>query len=227
MGRRNSDEVHARFLAHLGRHIPDKMTDEDMEAWMADDEATARQMLGFVPRRPLFMHVATLQIGPTEGCVTDDCFFGKLWVDRPRDFEKWLPTFQPPTQSARIDVLETLYEASYREWAIVLTQAPANASQTELERRLHERGLPVTLSQPGVLVKRYNRWVSQALHPVEPANYFFTANKSGGVTVVKALTEEHLWKSYLKAFHNESPRRAGCRVIVASLTDATLHDIIS
>src|SRR3989344_5570655 len=167
------DKKTAAFAGFVIQNIPADLTDQEMDGWMDNPDATKKFLSGLKSStaKPLIaILVKTTSIGDIEGEKTGKCLTGKRWAYRDGDIDRWLPA----VQSAQENRLARVYQLQNRP----------GTSLDLLAKALKEQGLTFALQAIEQLVDRQEDGEDVGLRTDGYANFFFVEDSDGSISVL-------------------------------------------
>ena len=132
---------------------------------------------------------------------TSDCFTNKLrYYYRDSDMDSWLPKNQPEQPESNFSVQQLGQPATFKQ-AVESFLGVAGDIQT-LSQTLKDRGVVTTLPTIESLIERQENGEDVGLRTDGYANPFFTEDKVGSVSVVRADRRDCQWRVYVYGLGN-------------------------
>lgn len=184
-------------------------------------------------KRPLpFSVVAGFELGATHEKSTQECFTGRLFMPprgkklsvprRDEDIDELLPDTYPFAAACSMVVVRPTRTGSYPDWAAQLFRMRRESSIEGLTRHLAKRGCLMTLWQMEKIVEIWKDGIiSTGLNVDGSGNFFFTANKAGGVSVGVLCRGRHCWSVSLHSFNRKILQNTTGRLFIPNIDRAS------
>lgn len=198
------DKKTAAFAGFIIQNIPANISDEEMDGWMDDPDATKKFLSGLKPpastvaeqpKPPTLVLHKTENVSDTAGKKTSDCLIGGIWGYKDGDINGWLPEKQPKSGAAPVGVyqLQDAAGTTFREMAVAVLKVASDAPLDVLAKLLKERGHTLTLPAVEQLVERQEGGEDVGLRTDGYANFAFVEDVNGGVSVLRVDRHDDGW----------------------------------
>ncbi len=226
------DKKTAAFAGFVIQNIPADLTDQEMDGWMDNPDATKKFLSGFKPpasvaptaKPPTLVLYKTTSLGDIEGKKTGKCLTGKRWAYRDGDIDRWLPGQQPAQTACSVGIyqLQNPQGTTFREMASATLAVGPGTSLDLLGKALKEQGRTFTLSAIEQLVERQESGEDVGLRTDGWANLFFVEDEDGSVSVLSVRRHDGRWHAHVRQLDNGHRWRAGYRLLLRNSDTPTL-----
>ena len=221
------DKKTAAFAGFVIQNIPADLTDQEMDGWMDNPDATKKFLSGLKSStaKPLIaILVKTTSIGDIEGEKTGKCLTGKRWAYRDGDIDRWLPAVQSAQENslARVYQLQNTAGTTFREMAAAALKVGPGTSLDLLAKALKEQGLTFTLQAIEQLVDRQEDGEDVGLRTDGYANFFFVEDSDGSISVLLVYSYVGGWCARVRRLDRGSRWFAEYRLLLRNSDAQTL-----
>ena len=199
------DKKTAAFAGFVIQNIPADLTDDEMDGWMDNPDATKKFLSGLKPpalavaeqpKPPTLVLHKTVELGQIAGKKTIKCLTSKQWAYKDGDIDRWLRPVQGTQPSCSVGVyqLQNPQGTTFREMAAATLKVGPSTSLDLLAKALTEQGRTFTLPAIEQLVERQEGGEDVGLRTDGYANFFFVENSDGSVSVLCVGRSDDRWR---------------------------------
>ena len=224
------DKKTAAFAGFVIQNIPADLTDEEMDGWMENPDATKKFLSRLKPPAamqqpapPALVLLKVTELGEIAGKETSACFANEAtWYYRDGEIDRWLPPTQPAQSEGVISVYQLQEAMTFRKMAAQAARVPAGASLTRLAAGLKERGHVLTLADVELMVAKQKAGEDVGLRTDSFGNFTFVEDANGSVSVLCFDRSDRGWHANVYRLDDSCRWFAGYRLLLRNSVASTL-----